>query len=106
MQIFLPKPHINQQKILECDKRFRVVMCGRRFGKSELSQILSVAYAVKGYSVAYITPTYGLAKVFFGKLTDSLELPKNKSDLKIDFPNGGQIELFTDRKSTRLNSSH
>jgi len=42
MQIFLPNPHANQQRILECDKRFRVVMCGRRFGKSELSQILSI----------------------------------------------------------------
>ena len=102
MQIFLPNPHINQQKILECDKRFRVVMCGRRFGKSELSQILSVAYAVKGYSVAYITPTYGLAKVFFGKLTESVELPKNKSDLKIDFPNNGQIEFFTGERLDNL----
>ena len=102
MQIFLPNPHTNQQKILECDKRFRVVMCGRRFGKSELSQILSVTYAVKGYSVAYITPTYGLAKVFFAKLTESLELPKNKSDLKIDFPNNGQIEFFTGERLDNL----
>ena len=102
MQIFLPTPHINQQKILECDKRFRVVMCGRRFGKSELSQILSVTYAVKGLSVAYITPTYGLAKVFFAKLTESLELPKNKSDLKIDFPNGWQVEFFTGERLDNL----
>jgi len=77
-------------------------MCGRRFGKSELSQILSVAYAVKGLSVAYITPTYGLAKVFFAKLTESLELPKNKSDLKIDFPNGGQVEFFTGERLDNL----
>jgi phage FluMu gp28-like protein len=102
VQIFLPTPHTNQQKILECDKRFRVVMCGRRFGKSELSQILSVTYAVKGLSVAYITPTYGLAKVFFGKLTESLELPKNKSDLRIDFPNSGQIEFFTGERLDNL----
>jgi len=77
-------------------------MCGRRFGKSELSQILSVTYAVKGYSVAYITPTYGLAKVFFSKLTESLEMPKNKSDLKIDFPNGGQVEFFTGERLDNL----
>lgn len=36
MRIELPTPHINQQKILDCDKRFRVVLAGRRFGKSEL----------------------------------------------------------------------
>jgi len=102
MQIFLPTPHANQQKILESDKRFRVIMCGRRFGKSELSQILGVSYAVKGLQVAYITPTYGLAKVFFGKLTESLPFPKNKSDLKIDFSNGGQIEFFTGERLDNL----
>lgn len=102
MQIFLPTPHANQQKILESDKRFRVVMCGRRFGKSELSQILGVSYAVKGLQVAYITPTYGLAKVFFGRLTESLPFPKNKSDLKIDFSNGGQIEFFTGERLDNL----
>ena len=102
MQIYLPTPHINQQKILESDKRFRVVMCGRRFGKSELSQILAVSYAVKGLQVAYITPTYGLAKVFFGRLTESLPFPKNKSDLKIDFTNGGQVEFFTGERLDNL----
>jgi hypothetical protein len=102
MQIFLPTPHANQQKILESDKRFRVIMCGRRFGKSELSQILGVSYAVKGLQVAYITPTYGLAKVFFGRLTESLPFPKNKSDLKIDFSNGGQIEFFTGERLDNL----
>jgi hypothetical protein len=102
MQIYLPTPHTNQQKILESDKRFRVVMCGRRFGKSELSQILAVSYAVKGLQVAYITPTYGLAKVFFGRLTESLPFPKNKSDLKIDFTNGGQVEFFTGERLDNL----
>ena len=102
MQIYLPTPHINQQKILESDKRFRVVMCGRRFGKSELSQILAVSYAVKGLQVAYITPTYKLAKVFFGRLTESLPFPKNKSDLKIDFTNGGQVEFFTGERLDNL----
>lgn len=102
MQIVLPSPHINQQKILESDSRFRVIMCGRRFGKSELSQILSVTYASRGLSVAYITPTYGLAKVFFGKLTEALPFPKNKSDLKIAFPTGGEIEFFTGERLDNL----
>lgn len=102
MQILLPSPHINQQKILENDKRFRVIMCGRRFGKSELSQILSVTYASRGLSVAYITPTYGLAKVFFGKLTEALPFPNNKSDLKIAFPTGGEIEFFTGERLDNL----
>jgi hypothetical protein len=52
--------------------------------------------------VAYITPTYGLAKVFFGKLSEALPFPKNKSDLKIDFPTGGQIEFYTGERLDNL----
>jgi phage FluMu gp28-like protein len=52
--------------------------------------------------VAYITPTYGLAKVFFGKLTEALPFPNNKSDLKIAFPTGGEIEFFTGERLDNL----
>jgi len=102
MQIFLPNPHINQKKILECEKRFIVVMCGRRFGKSELSQIKCITTAIKGGQVAYITPTYKLAKVFFEKLCNSLPFPNNKSDLNISFPNGGKVEFFTGERLDNL----
>jgi len=91
MRIELPSPHINQKKILECDRRFIVVMCGRRFGKSELSQILSISEAIKGGQVAYITPTYKLSKAFFERLTAALPFKNNISYLKIYCPNNGSI---------------
>ena len=102
MRIELPNPHINQKKILECDRRFIVVMCGRRFGKSELSQILSISEAIKGGQVAYITPTYKLAKVFFEKLTEAIPFKNNISNLKIYFPNNGSIEFFTGERLDNL----
>lgn len=77
-------------------------MCGRRFGKSELSQIVCVLEGLKGKQIAYITPTYKLAKVFFEKLSECLPFPANKSDLKIDFPNGGQVEFFTGERLDNL----
>jgi len=33
MRIELPKAHINQKQILDSNARFRVVCCGRRFGR-------------------------------------------------------------------------
>ena len=51
MRIELSKPHINQKKILDDQSRFRVVMCGRRFGKSELSQIEIIKTALMGNNV-------------------------------------------------------
>ena len=67
MKINIPELHPNQQQILDCPARFRVVMCGRRFGKSELAQLEIIFEAMKGNAVAYITPTYQLAKTFFNK---------------------------------------
>ena len=95
MTIELPQPHINQQAILDSSSRFRVVMCGRRFGKSELSQIEIITSALHGNNVAYITPTYALAKTFFDQLSKAVPFASNRSDLAIQFPNGGKVQFFT-----------
>ena len=102
MRIEFPTPHINQRQILDSNKRFIVVMCGRRFGKSELSQILGITEALKGGSVAYVTPTYGLAQVFFERLTKTLPFKNNISKLKIYCPNEGSIEFFTGERLDNL----
>ncbi len=102
MRIELPTPHANQEKILNADKRFIVIMCGRRFGKSELSQILIIKEALKGGQVAYITPTYGLAQVFFERLAKVLPFKSNISKLKIYCPNEGSIEFFTGERLDNL----
>jgi phage FluMu gp28-like protein len=102
MRIELPTPHVNQKKILDAERRFIVVMCGRRFGKSELSQILIIKEALNGGQVAYITPTYGLAQVFFERLTKVLPFKSNISKLKIYCPNEGSIEFFTGERLDNL----
>jgi phage FluMu gp28-like protein len=102
MTIEIPEPHINQEAILNCDARFIVVLCGRRFGKSELCQIKIIMEAMQGKDIAYITPTYSLAKQFFGKLINVLPFPSDKSDLIIKFPNGGSVEFFTGERLDNL----
>ena len=102
MTIHLPEPHPNQQKILDSEARFRTIMCGRRFGKSELSQIEIVTNAIVGQRVAYITPTYNLAKTFFDKLSAALPFPNNRTELTIQFPNGGSVQFFTGERLDNL----
>ena len=102
MILELPEAHINQTKILESTARFRVVMCGRRFGKSELSQVEIISNALHGRNVAYITPTYKLAKTFFEKLIQCVPFENNKSDLTIHFPNEGTVEFFTGERLDNL----
>ena len=62
MRIELPNPHENQWKVLNSTARFRTMMSGRRFGKSELAQIEIINQALQGKQVGYITPTYNLAR--------------------------------------------
>ncbi len=73
IDLWLPIAHQTQQKVLDCDARFIVLMCGRRWGKSVISQSLAIENALHGKLVAYITPTYGLAKIFYEEIGNRLD---------------------------------
>ena len=82
-----------------------MLMCGRRFGKSLISQVITCVEALQGKSVAYITPTYKLAKVFFDDI--ALILPPevasaNISDLTFKLATGGVIRFYTGERLDNL----
>jgi hypothetical protein len=80
-------------------------MCGRRWGKSLISQNISIQDALEGKLVAYITPTYQLAKVFFEDMSNLIPTEAatiNKSDLTFHFVTGGVIRFFTGEKLDNL----
>jgi len=93
----LSKP---QKKILECDKRFRVLITGRRFGKTFLciQEIAKFARYPKK-KVWYVAPTYRMAKdIVWNDLVERMTKHKwvkkiNHSDLKIILRNGSEISL-------------
>lgn len=98
LDIKLCKPHPAQKQVLDSDARFRVMMCGRRFGKSLISQNISIETGLKRQHVAYITPTYQLGKMFFKeicKLLPEKVYKKNETDLLIDFVTGGSVRFYT-----------
>lgn len=73
-------------------------MCGRRWGKSLISQSIAIENGLANKYVAYVTPTYQLAKVFFDELIKVLPsevMSANRSDLTIQFITGGVIRFFT-----------
>ena len=96
--IELNNPHEGQRAVLESDARFKVLMCGRRWGKSLISKNISITEALAGRITGYVTPTYHLAKVFFddiAKIIPSEIAQANKSDLTFKFVTGGEIRFFT-----------
>jgi hypothetical protein len=102
MRLELPNLHTNQKKIYESKARFRVMMSGRRFGKSELAVTEIITESLKGHQVAYITPTYNLAKTFFDKLAKAVPFPANRSELTISLPTKGSIQFFTGERLDNL----
>ncbi len=98
VEVILKKPHPAQQAVLNSAARFRVMMCGRRFGKSLISQNVAIEYGIKKKFVAYVTPTYQLGKIFFQEIIKLLPgeiYSKNEADLVINFITGGSIRFFT-----------
>jgi len=89
-----------QGQVFSSTARFRVLVAGRRFGKSYLSciELLRGAINKPGETYFYCAPTYRMAKDIAWKLLKQL-VPKawlkskNESDLKIELINGSMIEL-------------
>jgi len=89
-----------QGQVFNNKKRFRVLVAGRRFGKSYLSciELLKAAIARPGETYFYCAPTYRMAKDIAWKEIKKL-VPrewvksKNETDLKIELINDSMIEL-------------
>jgi hypothetical protein len=99
-QITLREPHLNQKRVLVDRSRFRVVVCGRRFGKTELGKIASLNRAVRGERVWWLAPTWDQGqgvwrdiKVSVAGMRDYLYV--NNSERLIEFPGGGNLQVKT-----------
>jgi len=97
------KPHKYQLELFKNSKRFNVLVCHRRFGKTvyEINRlILSALNSSKGnWRGAYIAPQRNQAKtVAWDYLKEySRDIPGtkiNESELRVDFPNGARIQIY------------
>lgn len=93
----LSKP---QSRVYRSGARFRVVVAGRRFGKTFLALVYLLQAAGEPGSICwYIAPTYRQAKQIAWKLLKRLlalnldGLKVNETDLTIEFQNGSEISL-------------
>ena len=81
------------------DHRFRILVAGRRFGKTYYAAIeLVVAATQKPGNYWYLAPTYRMAKDLAWKNLKNTIPPqwiakKNESDLQLELINGSMIEL-------------
>ena len=94
--------HPSQSQIAKETKRFRVVNCGRRFGKTLLSvyEMVAKASGTENCSVAYIAPTYQQARDIAWEQLKKICLPvisgqSNESRLEVNIFNkfGGTSKI-------------
>ena len=97
LEVTLKQPHRNQETILNEAKRFNVLDCGRRWGKSALATLLLSETAIKANPAAYFAPTYKLLEGTFKELLSELAplITKKHDNQFIELITGGVIEFWS-----------
>lgn len=101
------EPHEGQRSVRESDSRFRIVACGRRWGKTELAahELFEEAFENPGTLCWWVAPDYRLADIGYEKIKSLVpegfikengikrSKPKHihlKNDSKIEFRSAGK----------------
>jgi len=98
VNVRLHKLHPGQKRVAEHPARFRVVMCGRRYGKSALGIRLACDAALQGKPVGWFAPSYKLALEAWRELSQRLQpivARQNEQDKRMELVTGGVIEIWT-----------
>jgi phage terminase large subunit-like protein len=94
----LPTPHRAQAAIIQKAKRFNVICCGRRFGKTMLGMDRLIHPALQGKPVAWFSPTYKVLSDTWRQLRSTLGpviRDKSEQEKRLELINGGVVELWS-----------
>jgi len=95
--IHLSNPHNGQRKVLNEAKRFNVLCCGRRWGKSALAVNLLCETTLSSRPSGYFAPTYKLLDGTYNECLAALEpiVTRKNEHQFIETLGGGRIEFWT-----------
>ena len=90
--------HLGQETVMRNNARFKVVACGRRWGKTELGKSIILESAVEKHQRAWwLAPTLLMASQVWRDLKRALiglpNLKINESERRLDLPGGGMIAV-------------
>lgn len=98
VNVVLTKRHPGQQEIAASSARFKVVMCGRRFGKTAFGVREACDVALAGHPVGWFAPTYKYVLEVWRELLQRLQpviARSNDQERRIELVTGGVIEMWT-----------
>lgn len=98
VDVILCDLHPAQQQILSEAKRFNVLKCGRRFGKTELTKELSIQKMLDGKSVGLFMPTYKDVSDTWAEIKNTVHnvIAKQNEQLKhLKLITGGTLDIWS-----------
>ena len=105
--VWLRPPHPGQEEALGQRARFKVMACGRRWGKSELGKIAILRAAhLKNQRCWWLAPTYQMASQVWRDLKAAVRdirgIRISEAERRIDFPKGGMIAVRSSHRPDNL----
>ncbi|MFA6047067.1 MAG: hypothetical protein WC718_18950, partial [Phycisphaerales bacterium] len=101
-RIRLPTPHGRQREFLDSPAKRKVVVAGRRGGKTTGMAMLSVERALEGRRILEAAPTQDQTVAFWDAVKKYCAEPigagvltKNETKRLLEFPGGGRIRAKT-----------
>jgi predicted phage terminase large subunit-like protein len=90
--------HPEQVRIWTHRRRFNVINCGRRFGKTILAEAVLADNITTGDPAAYFAPTYKMLMEVWRTVKRDLAdviAETNESEKRITYINGGQLDMWS-----------
>jgi len=101
-QITLPRPHDKQREFIYSTAKRKIIVAGRRGGKTTGASMLAAMRAMDGRRVLEAAPVSDQTNAFWeavkGYFADPIAakvVKKNETDRLLEFPNGGRIRCKT-----------
>lgn len=94
----LPRPHKGQEMILQGTKRFNVVACGRRFGKSILGENRIIKPALEGFPCGWFAPNFKFlieAWEDINRILRPVVERRSEQQKRLELITGGVIEFWS-----------
>ena len=94
----LPRPHPGQREVFAQHKRFNVLCCGRRWGKTLAGMDIVVRAALAGRPVGWFSPTYKYLSDAWRELCSTLNpvtVSRDATEHRLSLIGGGSVEGWT-----------
>lgn len=107
VELIMPRPHAGQLAVMRDQTRFRVVACGRRWGKSVGALCEATAACTRpGARVWYIAPTYPMVdhhwRTYRSMLPPAAPCQFNQVARRVTFANGAEVQFQNASDPDRL----